>query len=218
MRKGTTKLRVAFAGGIALAFAFAFGFAGVARAQDGRGKELFRLCQQCHGSAGQGNPLVKAPVIAGLPAWYVTAQVKYFQNGARGGHPDDHTGLRMRPMSRFLKTDADVQAVAAYVASLPPAPPKPTLDGDAAKGATAYALCGSCHGQNGQGSQPQGAPPLAGQADWYLLSSLQKFKAGIRGSNPADPFGAVMRGMAMTLPTEQSMLDVIAHIMTLSRK
>ena len=58
-------------------------------------------------------------------------------------------------------------------------------------------------------------PPLAGTSDWYQLTALQKFKAGVRGG-PKDPTGATMRGMAMQLPDEQSMRDVIAYIATLA--
>jgi cytochrome c oxidase subunit 2 len=61
------------------------------------------------------------------------------------------------------------------------------------------------------------APPIARADDWYILSSLKKFKGGIRGSNPKDITGAQMIGMAGTLPDEQAMLDVIAHIKTLSK-
>lgn len=201
--------------------------AGPAAAED-RGEQLFALCGQCHMADGQGNPAIEAPAIAGLPAWYVTAQLVKFQTGARGGHPDDLSGLRMRPMSRWLedreagqkndaKTDENNQAVAAYVASLPPIHDVDTIGGDPAKGAASYAVCASCHGAEGQGSEPQFAPPLVGQSDWYLLSGLQKFKAGIRGTNPADATGAMMRPMAMILPDDQAMRDLVAYIMTLQK-
>jgi cytochrome c553 len=190
--------------------------AGPVAAED-RGEQLFALCSQCHMADGQGNPPIEAPAIAGLPAWYVTAQLVKFQTGARGGHPDDQSGLRMRPMSRWLTSDADNEAVAGYVASLPPLHDRDTIGGDPAKGAASYAVCASCHGAEGQGSEPQFAPPLVGQSDWYLLSGLQKFKAGIRGTNPADATGAMMRPMAMILPDDQAMRDVVAYIMTLQK-
>jgi cytochrome c553 len=46
-----------------------------------------------------------------------------------------------------------------------------------------------------------------------MLSSLQKFKAGTRGTYPN---AAVMRGMAGTLADEQAMKDVIAYIQSLA--
>ena len=58
------------------------------------------------------------------------------------------------------------------------------------------------------------APRLAGTSDWYLQSALERFKAGIRGSNPKNPNGIVMRGMSMMLADDQAILDVIAYIGT----
>lgn len=179
-----------------------------------RGAELYQLCAQCHGAAGQGNQAALAPSIAGLAEWYVLAQLQNFKSGARGTHPDDTGGLRMYPMSQTLKSDEDMQAVAAYVAKLPAVKSAPTLEGgNAARGAQLYQPCIACHGADGAGNQAVQSPRLAGQADWYLLSSLQKLKAGHRGSYPN---AAIMRGMAGTLADEQAMKDVIAHILTLT--
>ena len=202
--------------GLALV-ALAAALPSLARAEENaRGKELFELCAQCHGENGRGNQSALAPNIAGLPEWYVVAQLQNFRSGARGTHPEDTGGLRMYPMSRTLKTDDDVQAIAAFVAALPAGPAPTTLaGGDAARGAQFYAVCQTCHGPDGNGNQAMGAPRIAGQADWYLLSSLQKLKAGTRGSYPN---AAIMRGMAGTLPDEQAMKDVIAHIESLSSR
>ena len=193
-----------------------------ASAQDlERGAELFQLCAACHGEQGQGNALYLAPNIGGLPVWYIEAQLTKFRDGGRGMHFDDHAGMRMRPMALSLRTEHgdDVKDVAAYAASLPDEKPAPTLQGgDAARGAAHYAVCQACHGQNGEGVQATNGPPLAYQDDWYLLSSLERFKAGVRGSAPTDANGAVMRGMAAILTDEQAMKDVIAHITSLGGK
>lgn len=182
------------------------------------GKELFASCIACHGAAGEGNASIAAPNIAGLPAWYVEAQLVKFRTGVRGAHPDDLEGLRMRPMSRQLANEAEVKRVAEYVASLPLVKQAKTLEGgDATAGAAAYATCLACHGPNGAGNEALKAPPIAGQADWYLFAQLKKFKAGIRGANPKDTSGGTMRPMAMTLADEQAMKNVLAHISTLSR-
>jgi cytochrome c oxidase subunit 2 len=66
--------------------------------------------------------------------------------------------------------------------------------------------------------QATNGPPLANQSDWYLLTSIQRYKSGVRGSNPANANGAVMRGMANILQDEQAMKDVIAHIISLGGK
>jgi cytochrome c oxidase subunit 2 len=182
---------------------------------DDRGAALFQLCAQCHGDAAEGNPSFAAPAIAGLPLWYVQSQLRKFRTGLRGRHFDDLEGMRMRPMSLTLRSDEDVDAVAAHVAALPVAQPAATLSGgDAARGETGYAVCASCHGQKGEGSQEQSAPPLVGMSDWYLLSSMQKFKDGVRGGDLNDMTAVMMRPMAMALADQNAMKDIIAYIAT----
>ncbi len=181
------------------------------------GHELFGACVACHGQEGQGNPTVAAPPIAGLPAWYVEAQLTKFRSGLRGYHPDDLEGLRMRPMSRQMMNTGEVTAVSEYVASLAPKKPAPSLGkGDATAGKNAYVACTACHGVDGMGNPALKAPPLANQADWYLASQLRKFKGGLRGTNPADVTGGQMRPMSMTLADEDAVLNVVAHIGTLT--
>ena len=202
------------------------------------GKQLFALCAQCHGAAGQGNQAIGAPAIAGLPAWYVQNQLVKFSAGLRGKHFDDLEGMRMRPMSLYLvahehaernRTGAaadpaainpNIRDVAAFVGTLAPANPAPTLTGgNAANGQNTYLACSSCHGQNGEGNEPLTAPPLAGQSDWYLARSLEKYKSGMRGYDPVnDGLAAAMAGMAgALLPDEQAVKDVVAFISTLKK-
>ncbi len=190
---------------------------GQALAQDlRRGAEIYELCSQCHGAQGEGNEVVLAPTIAGLDQWYVARQLRNYKGGLRGLHPEDVGGLRMYPMSLSLKDDASIDAVAAYVASMDPAVPTPVLSGgDATRGAKLYQVCVQCHGEDGAGNEQLKAPKLRGASDWYLLSSLQKYKAGVRGNNPKNTYAQLMRGMSATLKDEQAMKDVIAHIMTL---
>jgi cytochrome c553 len=191
----------------------------LAEGDTARGEKLFALCATCHTESGGGNELTLAPAIAGLPEWYVKAQLEKFRASGRGAHFDDIGGLRMRPMARWLGSEGDVEAVAAYVASLPATYPKPTLEGgDAEKGKLYFAPCIACHGPQGTGMEALKAPPIAQMSDWYLLTSLKNFKAGVRGTNPLDTSGALMRPMTMTLPDEQAMLDVIAYIKTLAKQ
>jgi cytochrome c oxidase subunit 2 len=182
-----------------------------------RGEDLFGLCTQCHGADGAGDPIALAPAIAGLEEWYITAQLKAFKGGLRGLHPEDVGGLRMYPMSRALKTDEDIQAVAKYVSSLPRVTPPQTVEGDAAAGAASWTTCAACHGADGAGNQTMNAPRLAGTSDWYLVEALRKYKAGIRGGNPANTNAVMMRGMAMSLKDDQAIRDVVAHVLTLSK-
>ncbi len=184
-----------------------------------RGKDLYNTCVPCHGRDGLGNQALGAPVIAGLPEWYVAAQLDKFQKGIRGAHPDDNEGARMRPMARSLDLPGDVESVAMYVATLAPPRSITTLSGgNVAAGQTRFSsICFTCHGPQGQGNPDLKAPRLTSQADWYMLAQLQKFKDGLRGAHPQDTTGQQMRVMASTLEDRQAMLDVIAYIGTLSR-
>jgi cytochrome c553 len=198
-----------------LLVAFILAYAPSGWANAARDAALFRFCAACHGSQGEGRLEVGAPAVAGLAEWYVTAQILKFRQGVRGSHPRDLTGMRMRPAARSLSSQADVQAVARYVASLPPQVSPPTVSGDIARGAAQYTLCVACHGADGGGNQQLMAPPLRRGSDWYLLRQLQNFQQARRGADPArDATGAMMMAIASTLD-EQAMQDVIAYIQTL---
>jgi cytochrome c553 len=190
-----------------------------ASAQDlARGEQLYQLCNQCHGADGGGSALALAPAIAGLPQWYAESQLQKFRASHRGGHFDDIAGMRMRPMALSLASDADLTAVAAYVASLPRVTPAPTLaGGDATRGQALYAPCAACHAPDGSGVEVVKGPPLVHVNDWYLLKQLANFKNGVRGAKPGDTTGALMRPMATVLVDEQAMLDVVAYITTLAQ-
>lgn len=182
---------------------------------DGRAEVVFHdNCGVCHGPSGQGNPDIGAPAIAGLPTWYVKAQLGKYREGIRGAHADDTEGLRMRPMSRTLEA-RDVDTVAAYVGGLTPVAPDREMHGDAEKGKALYATCLACHGPDGKGNEALNAPPIAQLDDWYIERQIHKFKSGVRGANPKDTTGAQMRPMAQTLKDDQAIRDVIAHIATL---
>ncbi len=86
---------------------------------------------------------------------------------------------------------------------------------DLKKGAEVFEdVCAMCHGEQGQGGEDFEAPKLAGQFDWYLITQLENFRAGIRGTHADDENGQVMRPMAMAIP-EGSIEDVVAYILTL---
>jgi cytochrome c553 len=179
--------------------------------------DLYDGCVQCHGENGEGKQEIGAPAIAGLELWYVKAQLRKFKKSQRGWHIDDMAGKRMQPMALALDTDEKVDLVAAYVASLPRTNPGSTLEGgNPETGKIYFATCVQCHGADARGNIDEFGPPLAGASDWYLLTQLQNFKAGVRGTHADDVTGAKMRPFSMTLANEQAMKDVIAYIATLS--
>lgn len=184
-----------------------------------RQKQLYAYCMQCHQADGSGSKLAGAPNIGGLDAAYVELQLTKWKDGVRGAHPDDAEGLRMRPMVRTLKGADEFKEVAAYVASLSTVYAAPALYGDQDNGAKLYqASCASCHGAEGLGNVAMGSPRLAGRNDWYIVTQLHKFRSGVRGSDPRDAQGAMMRPMAMALPDEQAIRDVAVYLSQLKPK
>jgi len=84
------------------------------------GKAYFAVCEACHGGRGQGNPQLSAPRLAGLPAWYVRQQLESFRTGERGADARDSLGQQMRSVvADGLSDEGAIEAVSAYVASLP---------------------------------------------------------------------------------------------------
>ena len=207
---------IAAVGGLAAVLTMA-GCARSSGAASISGAELFEACVPCHGAAGEGKTALDAPAIAGLPAWYVSAQLERFRTGVRGHHADDIEGLRMQAMSRQLRSETETTAVAGHVASLPPVTRTAASgSGDAAAGQEAYLLCASCHGVTGSGFEAGRVPPLAGLDDWYVAAQLRKFQNGVRGTIAEDAFGPVMQAVAARLSAED-VNQVAAYVHGLSR-
>lgn len=55
---------------------------------------------------------------------------------------------------------------------------------DATHGQALYKTCVQCHGEKGMGIAAQKAPRIAGQYDWYIISTINKFKEGSDRKNP----------------------------------
>ncbi|HED16562.1 MAG TPA: cytochrome c4 [Gammaproteobacteria bacterium] len=74
--------------------------------------------------------------------------------------------------------------------------------GDAKAGKTKAAVCGACHGADGN-SPSDGFPKLAGQHASYLLKQLQDYKSGKRTNG-------IMNGQVAAL-SDQDMADLSAY-------
>jgi cytochrome c553 len=199
------------------------------------GERLFDTCVFCHGTEGQGNDRRDGPAIAGLPAWYIELQMKNFREGIRGGVPEDIPGQVMHFTRGLMRDDATIARVAEYVAGLEPGLPMaanaigarpyiwdspyagldPSIEGDAAAGQRAYAICTACHGADGTGNEALGAADLRYLSEIYMARQLMYFRDGIRGSHPQDARGAQMAVMSKMLTSDQAIADVIAYIQTL---
>jgi len=184
-----------------------------------RAEARWTQCSPCHGHDGHGKLIQAAPPVAGLPAWYVESQLMKYRAEIRGSHYDDIKGLRMKPMAMALPSDQDVKDMAAYVATLAPAPnAAATISGYGPNAASTFNLCVACHGADGAGNKVLNAPPIAGQPDWYVYEQLKKFKAGVRGANPKDVTGAQMRAIALGLGDDNALHDLARYVADLPVK
>lgn len=188
------------------------------RLHAGPGQALFeKTCATCHGAKGEGNLEQKTPSIASMPGWYIARQIHKFQTDVRGADARDLEGMRMRAIAHTLK-DGEVEAVAAYIESLPKTPTRHTLQGDREKGRALYSeWCMECHRYNATGELVFGSPPLTGLQDWYIRDQLLKFRAGLRGTHPADEHGAKMHKRTSIL-TESQLLDIASFIAVLAEE
>ncbi|WP_082546085.1 c-type cytochrome [Rhodanobacter sp. Root627] len=112
------------------------------------------------------------------------------------------TALAQDAQPAAAATAAQPAAAAAPAVAAAPAAVKP---GDATAGQAKAAVCGACHGMDGNSADAQ-YPKLAGQSEQYIVRQLTDFKSGKR-QNP------IMMGMAAPL-SEQDMHDLGAYFST----
>jgi len=86
------------------------------------------------------------------------------------------------------------------------------IAGDPVAGGALYAVCGSCHGAQGQGNLALNAPNLSGQSPWYLTRQLRYYKQGVRGAHKDDTYGQQMAAMAAVLQDDTAVKNVVAYI------
>lgn len=186
------------------------------------GPQLFQnVCAQCHGTKGEGRDELKAPSIAALPAWYVSAQLANFHDGKRGQDGAvDPQGAMMAAIAKAL-SETQIQALAAHVESLKEVPPAVLVveGADVQAGQELfYERCMECHRYNASGEVVFGSPPLTGRQGWYLLAQLKKFKGLHRGAAKGDEKGAKMVEMATKfIEDEQAMKNLVGYILTLNK-
>ena len=84
--------------------------------------------------------------------------------------------------------------------------------GDVALGQASYALCGACHGPEGQGMRALNAPSIAGLDAIYLERQLRYYRDGVRGTHPQDVIGAMMRPIMGALVDDAALRNVSAYV------
>jgi cytochrome c553 len=156
------------------------------------GAEKAAICAGCHGPNGKSSN-AQWPNLAAQQSAYLAAQLKAFKSGSRANS-------MMQSMAANLN-DQDIDNLAAYFASQPPA--KAGGDPALAKtGAEKAGMCLGCHGDQGQGNAE--IPRLAGQHPSYLVTQLKNFKSGARQNSH-------MQAMANTL-SEDDMKVLAAYL------
>jgi len=135
-----------------------------------------RDCKACHGMDGRG-------VAPGIP--HLAAQRERYLLLALTEYKDvKRTHAALRDLAGRL-TATELRNVVAYYASQPPVSPASVTSAQQAslleKGKALAAACAKCHGEEGNSKTP-GTPSLAGQQPLYLVTAIQEYHRGERGT------------------------------------
>lgn len=169
--------------------------AGVVWAQTPQPREA-QPCFACHGERGEGT--AQGPMLAGLTAQYIDAQIDRFISGQR-------SNPLMTPMAQAYTDPQLRKPVTAYFASLGKLPELQVrgqhqaasvaerlyYQGDSARNIPA---CYSCHGPSAVGGGP--FPRLAGQQADYVSAQLLAWQKGERKGDPGNMMGAVAKRLS----------------------
>ncbi|MFG2792436.1 c-type cytochrome [Streptomyces sp. NPDC048419] len=165
------------------------------------GKKLFSVgCASCHGTGGQGTS--DGPSLVGVGSAAVDFQV------GTGRMPAQQPGAQV-PKKKVVYTQAEIDQLAAYIASLGAGPTVPTKDqygpegADIAKGGELFRTnCAQCHNFTGKGgalTHGKFAPDLEGVDPKHIYEAMQ--------TGPQN-----MPSFPDTTLTEQNKKDIIAYL------
>jgi len=140
------------------------------------GKKLYRVgCASCHGTGGQGTS--DGPSLVGVGAAAVDFQV------GTGRMPAATSQGAQVPRKKNIYSQAEIDQLAAYVASLGAGPAVPTTNeyspsgADIAKGGELFRTnCAQCHNFTGKGgalTHGKFAPSLEGVAPKHIYEAMQ---------------------------------------------
>ncbi|MEU3842599.1 c-type cytochrome [Streptomyces sp. NPDC028635] len=198
-------LALAATGGLYAAFAPA----GKAQADDSsqslaidEGKKLYTVgCASCHGTGGQGSS--DGPSLVGVGAAAVDFQV------GTGRMPASTSQMAQIPRKKNIYTQAQIDQIAAYVASLGAGPAVPTKQqygpegADIAKGGELFRTnCAQCHNFTGKGgalTNGKFAPTLEDVDPKHIYEAMQ--------TGPQN-----MPSFPDTTMSEQNKKDIIAYL------
>ncbi|MFB8090410.1 c-type cytochrome [Streptomyces sp. NPDC055992] len=169
------------------------------------GKKLYSVgCASCHGTGGQGT--TDGPQLVGVGSAAVDFQV------GTGRMPAQQPGAQV-PKKKVIYSQAEIDQLAAYVASLGAGPVVPTKSqvspegADVAKGGDLFRTnCAQCHNFTGKGgalTHGKYAPDLDGVDPKHIYEAMQTGPQ----SMPSFPDS--------TMPEKQKR-DIIAYIKTVN--
>jgi ubiquinol-cytochrome c reductase cytochrome c subunit len=165
------------------------------------GKKLYAVgCASCHGTGGQGSS--DGPPLTGVGAAAVDFQV------GTGRMPAQQPGAQI-PKKKVIYSQAEIDQLAAYVASLGAGPTVPTKNqvspegADIANGGELFRTnCAQCHNFTGEGgalTHGKFAPSLEGVSPKHIYEAMQ--------TGPQN-----MPSFPDTTMPEKSKRDIIAYI------
>ncbi|MGW2208935.1 cytochrome bc1 complex diheme cytochrome c subunit [Streptomyces sp. NPDC001781] len=166
------------------------------------GKKLYEVgCASCHGTGGQGSS--DGPSLVGVGAAAVDFQV------GTGRMPASSSQMAQIPAKKTIYTQAQIDQLAAYVASLGAGPNVPTKEqyskegADIAKGGELFRTnCAQCHnfvGKGGALTKGKYAPSLEGVDPKHIYEAMQ--------TGPQN-----MPSFPDTTMTEKNKKDIIAYL------
>jgi ubiquinol-cytochrome c reductase cytochrome c subunit len=141
-----------------------------------QGKKLYSVgCSSCHGMAGQGSK-INGPSLVGVGSAAVDFQV------GTGRMPAQQPGAQI-PAKKVIYSQAEIDQLAAYIASLGPGPSIPTKDeytptsaDSASRGGELFRTnCTQCHNYNGKGgalTNGKYAPALDGVSNKHMYEAM----------------------------------------------
>jgi len=165
------------------------------------GKKLYAVgCASCHGTGGQGT--TDGPSLVGVGAAAVDFQV------GTGRMPAQQPGAQI-PKKKVIYSQAEIDQLAAYIASLGAGPSVPTKSqvnpagADIAKGGELFRTnCAQCHNFTGKGG----------------ALTHGKFAPGLEGVDPKHIYEAMQTGpqnmpsFPDTTLSEKNKQDIIAYL------
>ncbi|MEV6589259.1 cytochrome bc1 complex diheme cytochrome c subunit [Streptomyces acidicola] len=165
------------------------------------GKKLYAVgCASCHGTGGQGTS--DGPSLVGVGAAAVDFQV------GTGRMPAQQPGAQV-PRKKVIYSQAEIDQLAAYIASFGAGPAIPTKEeyspegADIAKGGELFRTnCAQCHNFTGKGgalSKGKYAPTLEGVDPKHIYEAMQ--------TGPQN-----MPSFPDTTLTEKNKKDIIAYL------